>query len=96
MKLMMEKAKVEAENQEVLRKKDEELEQLKAQLDAAKAEAEEQLKAKNAAELKLQHENLQQAMVDLQVVQEKKEEPSSTQKILEKTSFIEDESFDDR
>lgn len=53
------------------------------------------MKAKNAAELKAQHDNLKQAMADLQV-EHKNEEPSSTQQILEKTSFIEDESFADR
>lgn len=53
------------------------------------------MKNKAANELKVHKENLQQAMIDLQV-EIKPDVPSSTQKILEKTSFISDETFEDR
>ena len=53
------------------------------------------MKKKEENELKQQRENLKMAMVDLQV-EVQPEAPTSTEQILQKTSFIEDETFEDR
>lgn len=53
------------------------------------------MKQKEDNELKQQRENLKMAMVDLQV-EVQPEAPTSTEQILQKTSFIEDETFEDR
>ena len=64
---MLEKSKIEADNKALLDQKDEELRKLKAQLDAQKQKQEEDMKKKADDELKQQRENLQHAMIDLQV-----------------------------
>ena len=52
------------------------------------------METKRAEELKLQHENLKQAMADLQIVNE----GSATEKILAQTQqhFFNNDTFDDR
>ena len=92
--IAMEKARIEAENAAALQKKNEELDELKAQLADAKEKHERELAAQKEADLQAQRENLKQAMADLKV----ETEGSATEKILAKTQtqFHADETFDDR
>lgn len=92
--IAMEKARIEAENAAALQKKNEELDELKAQLADAKGKHERELVAQKEADLQAQRENLKQAMADLKV----EAEGSATEKILAKTQtqFHADETFDDR